>query len=86
MRLEDDVHTLKSALSGCSESGANLGRMVSVVVNDADAGGLAAKLEAAVYAAEVVECRADIVGRDIERGAYRNCRGRIQNIVYPRNM
>ena len=46
------MNTLESALSGGSESGANLSRMVSVVINHADAGGLAAKLETAVYAGE----------------------------------
>src|SRR6266404_2268778 len=82
VRLEDDVHAMESALASGSESGANLGRMVSVVVNHADAGGLTPKLEATVHAAEVIECGADVVGRDIEGGAYRNCRCRIQNVMY----
>jgi len=55
MRLEDHMHAAKSALASGGERSADLGRMVAVIVNDADACGRAFKLEAAIHTAKTVE-------------------------------
>src|SRR4051812_10629993 len=53
VRLKDNVHAFVSALSRRSESGADLGGMVSVVINHVDAVSTSPQLEAAIDAAEV---------------------------------
>ena len=55
MRLEYDVDFAEAALPGGRQRGTNLGRMVAVVINHADARGLTSQLEPAVHAAEVLE-------------------------------
>ena len=66
MGLEDDVDALVAALAGGGEGGANFGGVVAVVVDDGDAAGLAAKLEAAIDTAEVAEALGNLVGGDFE--------------------
>src|SRR5712671_4076223 len=77
---------LESALAGSGESSANLGRMMPVVVDYAHAGGLAAELKTAIYAAEVIKPRADLVGGYVESGPNRNGGRCVQNVVQPGNV
>src|SRR5713226_6731517 len=81
MRLEDHMDLAITALPGCCQRGANLGGMMSVVINHAHPSGLAAQLEAAVHPAKVLERGTDLLDLDIEANSHRNCRRGIQNIV-----
>src|SRR5947209_9395688 len=51
VRLEDHVNPVEAALAGSREGGANLGGMVSVIINHADVGHAALELKPAVYSA-----------------------------------
>ena len=86
MRLKYHVDLLEAALSGGRQRGANLGRMMAIVVNHADPGCLAAQLEPPVYAAEIFQRRADVIGSDIETDSHCNGCGGVQNVVYSRHM
>ena len=55
MRLEDDVDLAIAALPRRRQRRPNLGRMMAVVVNHADARGLPAQLKAPVHAAEILQ-------------------------------
>src|SRR6267142_6760341 len=60
--------------------------MMAVVVDHADAGGLAAQLEAAVDAAKIFKGGADVFDREVEADADRNGRGPVQNVVEAGNL
>ena len=86
MRLEDHVDLAVSALAGRGQRRPNLGGMVAVVVDDADAAGFAAQLKAAVHAAKVFQRLADMVDRNVQADADGYRGGRIQNVVKSGNV
>ena len=55
MRLEDDVNLAECALAGGRERSFDFGRMMAVVVDNADACDASPELKTAVDAAELVE-------------------------------
>ena len=87
MRLEDDVDLAKSALARGGQRGPNLGGMVAVVVDHADARGLAAQLEAAVDAAEAARARCESASTGMSSPSSNRNGGRgIQHVVSARDM
>src|ERR1019366_8036740 len=86
VRLEDHMHAAKSALTGGGQRGSDLRRMMAVIVNHADARSLALELEAAVHAAKTVERGTNLLRGNVERGAHRNRRRRVQHVVRARNV
>ena len=82
MRLEYDVDFAEAALPRGRKRGTNLGGMMAVVINHADARGLASQLEPAIHAAEVLESDADVVGADVETDSDRDGCGRIQDVMH----
>src|SRR4029077_2639418 len=80
------MHAAKSAVASPSQRGPDFRRMMPVIVNHTNACVLAFELEAAVYAAKIVERGADLLRRNVERSAHRNRSCRIQHIVHARNV
>src|SRR5579859_1195693 len=75
------MNALEPALAGRRQGGANFRGMVAVVVDHADFGGAAAKLKAAVDAAEVLQRLAYALGSDIKPDAHgHGCRS-VQHVV-----
>src|SRR5271157_6627465 len=75
------MYAAEPALAGRGQGGSDLGGMVTVIVNHADSGSLASKLEAAIDAAEAVEGRANLVRGNVERGSDGNGCGGIEHVV-----
>ena len=82
MRLEDDVNFAETALPRRREGGANLGRMMPVVVDHADSVNRASQLEATIHAAKVLKGCADLLDADVKTDANRNRRCGIQHVVH----
>src|SRR5207247_11150577 len=78
MWLEDNVNLAKAALPGRRKRDANFRRMVAVVIDYADAGNLAAQLEATVDAVKGFECRANLANLDIQADPHGNGRRSIK--------
>ena len=70
-----------AALAGGGQGGANLGGVVAVVVDDGDAAGLAAQLEAAVDAAKMVEALGDFVGGNFKLVGDGDGGGGVEHVV-----
>src|SRR4051812_21228911 len=85
MRLEDDMHFSESALRGCGQSGADLRRMMAIIVNHAHARDFALQLESAIDSPEMLQCMTDLLRRDVQSSADSNSRGGIQHVMHPRN-
>src|SRR5215472_5858 len=81
MRLEDHVDAVEPALARRREGGANLGGMVAVVVDHAHTGGAAAKLEAAIYPAELGQAFADSGRVDVKSHADGHSSGGVEDVV-----
>jgi len=81
MGLEDDVDVPESALASGGEGGSNLGGVVAVVVDDGDAGGFAAQLEAAIDAVKAAEAFGDFVGGDFELVGDGDGGGGVEDVV-----
>src|SRR6266851_4105110 len=82
----NDVDFAEATLPCRRQRGANLGRVVAVVIDHANARSFAPHLEATVNAAEVFEGGADVVGRDVETDSDRNGCGRVQNVMHSGHM
>src|SRR5215472_6758699 len=81
MRLEDHVDAVEPALARRREGGANLGGMVAVVVDHAHTGGAAAKLESAIYPAELGQAFADSGRIDVKSHAHGHSSGGVEDVV-----
>src|SRR5437660_10348213 len=74
MRLEDHMNLAKAALPGRGKRGANLRRMVTVVIDYADPSNLAAQLKETFHAVKGFEFRANLADLDIQADPYGNRR------------
>src|ERR1035437_5183484 len=79
--LEDDVDAPVAAFAGSGQGGANLSRMVAVVVHHGDAAHLAALLEAPVHAAKVMEPLGDLVCGNLELVGNGHRGGGVEHVV-----
>src|SRR5260370_19112492 len=75
------MHATKPALARGGQRGPDFRRMVSIIVDHADARSLAFELEAAVHAAKGVKRRTNPLHGNGERGANRNGSGSVQHVV-----
>jgi hypothetical protein len=81
MRLEDDVNAPKATLARCRQSGANLGGMVAIVVDDRHTVGAALELEAAIDTGKVRESCTNLIGGNVETEANGDRGGRVTDVV-----
>src|ERR1700678_1435738 len=79
--LEDDVNLVVAALAGGGECGGDFGGVVTVIVDDGDAVGAAAKLEAAVDSVEAGEALGDFFGRNFKLAGDRYCSRGVEDVV-----
>src|SRR6202790_3706732 len=79
------MHAAKSALASGGQRGPDFRRMMPVIVNHANARGLALKLEAAVDAAKIVKRGTDLLRRNVKRRAHRNRSRSVQHVVRARH-
>src|SRR6185312_2802276 len=69
VRLEDHMDFVEATLFGRSQSRANFGGMMAVVIDDADSTGLAAQLKTPIHSAESIQGCADLLDAYIESNA-----------------
>ena len=81
MGLEDDEDFAVAALAGGGERSGDFGGVMAVVVDDSDAVGAAAKLEAAIDPVEAGEALGDFVCGNFKLAGDGYCRGRIEDVV-----
>src|ERR1700678_2092549 len=79
--LEDDVNLVVAALAGGGECGGDFGGVVAVVVDDGDAVGAAAKLEAAVDSVEAGQALGDFLCRDFKLTGDGDGGGGVEDVV-----
>src|SRR5262245_20322072 len=82
MRLEDDVNLAESALLRRSERHLDLGGLVFVVSDHADARRAAAQLKAPVDPTELIERSPDCIHADVEPDSNSDRCRRIEHVVY----
>ena len=78
----DDVYLLEAALPRGRKRGTNLGGMMPIVINYADARSLTPQLEPAIHAAEALETNPDLVGADVESDSDRDGCGSVQDVMH----
>src|ERR1700730_15719147 len=80
--LKYHVDFAEAALAGGSQCGANLGGMMAVVIDHADAGYLSAQLKTAVHATEAFLGEADGIRLDGAADSDRHGRGSVQGVMH----
>jgi hypothetical protein len=75
--LEDDMDVPESILPGGSQSGANLSRVMAIVIDHAYAPGFSPHLQPAVNSPERFESRTNLIGRYVQADCNRNGSRRI---------
>ncbi len=81
MRLKDNVNPSKSALARCGQRRPDLRRMVTVVVDDANAVHPAFHLEAAIYAIELLQRFANALDRNIQTHSHGYRGGCVEHVM-----
>ncbi len=86
MRLKEHQQAIELAAAGRFERGANLGRVMAVIINHGDLIYYALDVKAATHAGELNEAFTDQISRHAQ--VERDCRGsrRVADIVYARRM
>src|SRR5208282_6294853 len=80
------MHPPESTLPSRGQRRPYLRRMMSIIVNHADASRFALELEPAVHPAKSIQRGADLLRRNVERHAHRNRRRGVQHVVRARNV
>src|SRR6516165_166229 len=86
MRLEDDVDAAKAALPGCGQRGADLCRVVPVVVDDRDSTRAPFELEATIDAPIACQSLTDTFDGNVETKSDSDGGGGVAHVVLAGNM
>src|SRR5215475_10090937 len=68
--LKDHMHPFETTLAGGFEGGPNLGGMMPVIVDHANAGSFSPQLKATIDATKILQTCANVVGRNIKSDAH----------------
>src|SRR5580692_6801888 len=86
MRLKDNVNPPATRFARSCQRGADLGWMMTVVVDHGDASRRASLLKAPVHTAKMLQPFSDFFRRHFQLMRNRHCGGRIEHVVPPRHM
>ena len=84
MWLEDDVNPAIATLPGRGQGGANLGRVMAIIINDAYSSCGATQLKAPINTAEIIERSADMFEAHVQANAHSDRRRGIEQVVSTR--